>query len=112
MYSLILNEIAHDDIETLADGTNYDDLAEDRPGFSAIKELGVQTPLAEAHLEKNEIRFLARQFGLVNWNLPSNSCFATRIMDCREINSDLLAQVARAESQLMRLGFAGGRGIL
>ena len=63
----------------LLDGTNFDDLATDRPGLKAIPEFEVRTPLAEANLTKKEIRKLSRDMRLATWDKPSSSCFATRI---------------------------------
>ena len=40
----------------LADGTNADDMSDYRPGFKAVQEIGVASPLMEAGLTKAEIR--------------------------------------------------------
>ena len=47
--------------ETILEGTNEDDLHVYRPGLAAVRELGVKSPLAEAHLTKPEVRALARK---------------------------------------------------
>jgi len=93
----------------LLDGTNNDDLQEHRPGLQAIRELGVETPLAEAGLNKKDIRSLARELGLTNWNQPSNSCLATRIPVHQEITLPLLERIAQAEQFLHDRGFTGCR---
>ena len=46
------------------DGSNADDLDEDRPGSIAARELGVRSPLQEVGLTKAEIRSLSRRAGL------------------------------------------------
>lgn len=109
MYSLLLAELEKSDCCTLADGTNADDLKTNRPGLRAILELGVQTPLVEAGLTKQDIRELARSKGLINYDLASNSCLATRIPQGIEITSHLLRVVEDAESYLHSLGFIGCR---
>ena len=93
----------------LLDGTNSDDLGEDRPGLAAIRELRVQTPLAEAGFVKNEIRAVCRELRLVNWDLPSESCLATRIISGVPITRKLLRDVQAAEDFLEGKGFAACR---
>ncbi len=91
----------------LLDGTHIDDLQEHRPGLQAIRELSVETPLAQAGLNKLEIRSLAKNMGLPNWNQPSNSCLATRIPFHQKITLPLLERIAKAEQFLQNRGFMG-----
>ena len=93
----------------LLDGTNTDDLQEHRPGLQAIQELSVGTPLALAGLDKKDIRSLAKQLGLANWNQPSNSCLATRIPVHQQITKVLLEHIEQAEAFLREKGFIGCR---
>ncbi len=93
----------------LLDGTNVDDLKYHRPGLRAIHELGVNTPLLEAGLNKDEIRFLAKELGLPNFDKPSNSCLATRIAPNQTITLDLLKCINRAETFLEDRGLNGCR---
>lgn len=109
MYSLLLDELKKKDCFVLADGTNVDDLKTNRPGLRAIQELEVLTPLVDAGLTKQDIRALSRSKGLVNYDLASNSCLATRITQGVEITSHLLEVVENAETYLHRLGFKGCR---
>ncbi|MCK5340959.1 MAG: ATP-dependent sacrificial sulfur transferase LarE [Desulfobulbaceae bacterium] len=109
IYSEFLATIRRYGILQLMDGTNLDDLSEDRPGLFAIRELGVQTPLAEAGLTKREIRQLSRSQGISTWNRPSSSCLATRIPQGVLITRDKLSLVARLEGHMHSLGFYGCR---
>lgn len=119
IYSALQTEIRQDDfpaplksslhVTCLLDGTNADDLQEHRPGLQAIRELSVETPLARAGLGKKDVRSLARELGLSNWNQPSNSCLATRIAVHQAITLPLLQRIAQAEHFLQRKGFAGCR---
>jgi uncharacterized protein len=93
----------------LADGTNADDLATDRPGLRAIKELGVYTPLAELGLTKKQIRQLAKDKELINHDLNSESCLATRIPTGETITGALLKRIEEAENFMKQLGFTGPR---
>lgn len=109
MYQALLDEVGKKDCFVLADGTNVDDLKESRPGLRAIRELNVKTPLVEACLTKQEIRFLARSNELVNSDLPSNSCLATRIKQGVHITTKQMSVIESAEIYLFQLGFTGCR---
>ncbi|MHB8984293.1 MAG: ATP-dependent sacrificial sulfur transferase LarE, partial [Carboxydocellales bacterium] len=60
------------------DGANADDTSDFRPGMMAAKELGIQSPLKEAGLNKEDIRTLARRMNLTNWDKPSFACLSSR----------------------------------
>lgn len=109
MYLSLLDEVRKEDCFVLADGTNIDDLKDSRPGLRAIRELHVHTPLVEAGLTKLEIRYLARASALVNSDLPSNSCLATRIKQGVKITKGQMSVVETAEMFLHQLGFSGCR---
>lgn len=96
-------------IPALLDGTNTDDLLEERPGRKALLELQVHTPLAEAGLAKKEIRLLSREFALSTWNAHSLSCLATRIAPGEAITREKIFLVARCEDFLAGQGFFGTR---
>jgi len=94
-------------IETVVDGTNADDVGEYRPGAKAARENGVQSPLADVGLTKDEIRLLSRQRGLPTWSQPSAPCLASRIPYGTEVTTERLALVERAEAALRALGITG-----
>jgi uncharacterized protein len=89
----------------VADGANFDDRGDYRPGMEAGRELGVRSPLMEAGLTKADIRELSRGFGLPTWNKPSLACLASRFPYGTEITSARLQQVQKAEEHLRRMGF-------
>jgi pyridinium-3,5-biscarboxylic acid mononucleotide sulfurtransferase len=93
----------------LLDGTNIDDLGQDRPGLNAIRELHVQMPLVEAGFLKNEIRAVCRELSLANWDQPSESCLATRIIHGVRITPELLRDVQAGEHFLEEKGFSACR---
>ena len=93
----------------LFDGSNLDDLQQDRPGRRAIVELGVVTPLVEAGLCKADIRQLGKYLDLPTWDRESASCLATRIPTGIKITEENLQLVANYEKVLLDLGFAGCR---
>lgn len=87
------------------DGTNADDIHDHRPGRQAARERGIRSPLMEADLTKDEIRQLARQLELPNWDKPAAACLSSRIPYGTMIDLEKLAQVEQAEQSLHRLGF-------
>lgn len=94
---------AHD-LPQVLDGTNYDDRLDFRPGMQAVKELGVESPLLEAGLTKEEIRALSRERGLPNWSKPSLPCLASRFPYGEVITKEKLAMVDKGEAYLRTLG--------
>ncbi len=109
IYSIFLQEAVLKECAVLLDGSNVDDLKSIRPGFQAIRELGVQTPLLDVELGKVEIRFLAKKFGLANYAKPSNSCLATRLPEGVVISKENIELVESCESFLLDLGLLACR---
>ena len=91
--------------ETVAEGTNADDLSDYRPGMKALQELGIRSPLLEAGLTKAEIRELSREMCLGTWDKPSFACLASRFPVGEEISDEKLRMIDRSEQFLMDLGF-------
>ncbi len=89
----------------VVDGTNLDDLGDDRPGIKAAREWGVRSPLVEAELSKSDIRTLAKELGLSNWDKPAAACLSSRIPRGNMITMEKLHRVEDAEAVLHREGF-------
>lgn len=89
----------------ITDGTNLDDLGDDRPGITAARQLGVRSPLVEADLSKSEIRALAKALGLSNWDKPAAACLSSRIPRGIPITIEKLRRVEQAEEILLAEGF-------
>lgn len=89
----------------IVDGTNLDDLGDDRPGIKAAREWGVRSPLVEAGLSKSDVRLLAKDLGLSNWDKPAAACLSSRIPRGITITRDKLSRVERAEEVLFAEGF-------
>lgn len=92
-------------IATICDGTNLDDLGDDRPGITAAREWGVRSLLVEASLSKQEIRELAKDVGLSNWDKPAAACLSSRIPRGLTITKENLHRVEQAEAFLFQEGF-------
>lgn len=89
----------------IVDGTNLDDLGDDRPGIRAAREWGVRSPLVEAGFSKSDIRLLAKDLGLSNWNKPAAACLSSRIPRGVTITREKLSRVEQAEEVLSEEGF-------
>lgn len=89
---------------TIVDGTNVDDLGEDRPGINAARQLGVRSPLVEAGFGKADIRELSKGLGLANWNKPAAACLSSRITRGLPITKTFLSRVEQAEAFLVAQG--------
>ena len=105
VFSLVRKTAIENGIDTFLHGVNLDDLGDYRPGLEAAKEFGFLAPLAEAGFSKKEIRSFSRQMGLETWDLPSQSCLATRIAYHDRITREKLLMVEQGESFLRELGF-------
>lgn len=89
----------------VVEGSNADDVNDYRPGMKAINELGILSPLLEAGLTKNEIRFLSQKADLSTYDKPSFACLATRFEYGETITKKKLSMVENAEQYLFDSGF-------
>src|ERR1700739_100560 len=89
----------------VAYGVNADDTSDFRPGHRAAAEHQVLTPLLEAKLHKEEIRFLAKRAGLPCWDRPASACLSSRLPYGTEVTAERLSLVERGEAALRELGF-------
>lgn len=87
-------------ITCLLDGTNADDLQEYRPGLRALKELGVESPLALCRMTKQEVKELAAELSLSTASRPSTPCMATRLPYGAELDYETLHRIEQGETYL------------
>ena len=115
IFTAILAQAAADGCGVVLEGTNASDDVDDRPGWQALQELGVLSPLRLCGLTKPELRRLSREAGLPTWDKPAAACLATRIPTNTPITPEALDRVARAGgggAGLLRLpGAADGGGL-
>ncbi len=97
MFKTILDHAQRDGFDTLIDGTNATDNPDRRPGFRAISEYGVLSPLRLANLTKEEIRDLSRKAGLITADKPNYSCLATRIPEGERITEEKLQSLSQED---------------
>ena len=106
LFSKIIDEAKRFGVSVVADGTNSDDTGDFRPGMKAVQELGVQSPLLECGLTKNDIRLISREI----YNLPTAdkqpmACMASRIPYGSVVTKEKLKQVEAIEDFLAEKGF-------
>lgn len=90
--------------DTLADGSNADDVGDYRPGMRALKELGVSSPLKELGMTKAEIRQRSAFYGLPTAGKPALACLATRIPYGTKLEEAVLRRIDLAETALFAMG--------
>jgi uncharacterized protein len=86
-------------------GTNADDLGDYRPGIDAAKKFQVQSPMVDCKVTKEELRQIAKYFGLPNWDKPASPCLSSRIPYNHSVTVEKLKQVEAAEEILNSYGF-------
>ena len=101
----IIRAAEADGFDFICDGTNASDDVSDRPGFRALSELGIRSPLRECGITKDEIRRRANELGLEVWSKPAYACLATRILNGEEITAEKLEITEKAESAMFEMGF-------
>lgn len=89
----------------IVDGTNVDDLSDDRPGVKAAREWQVRSPLVEANFTKTDVRAAAQSLGLSAWDKPAAACLSSRIPRGMPITVEKLRRVEEAEAVLLSVGF-------
>ena len=115
----ILKERADMTRSVLADGTNATDMKDYRPGFKAVTELGVASPLKDAGLTKEDIRQALRRYangenatgdGAMKMagamaDRPAFACLVSRIPYGETITESKLEAIYRGEQLLKKRGF-------
>ena len=105
LYRLMEGLRAARPVQWILDGTNVDDLSDDRPGLKAAREWQVRSPLVEADFTKADVRAAARSLGLSAWDKPAAACLSSRIPRGVPITVEKLRRVEQAEAVLSSLGF-------
>lgn len=87
------------------DGTNTDDHKVYRPGLTALKNLGVVSPLNMAGFSKEMVRALASELDVSVAKRPSAPCLLTRFPYGTKITPAKLDRLEKAEAFIRNLGF-------
>ncbi len=101
-----LTDLAREEgLESVVDGSNVDDSADYRPGQQALAELGTSSPLRDAGLTKADVRSLARDANLPNWNAPAAACLASRVPYGEPLTLERLHRIEAGEVALKAAGY-------
>lgn len=91
---------SENNISTVIDGANCDDLKTFRTGMAECDSLGVSHPLIECGIFKEDIKKLLLQSGLSNFG-RSHSCYATHIETGQSITEEKIQKIITAEKVLL-----------
>lgn len=104
MLSVLKKAAEKEGIKAFVEGTNAEEILGHRPGYKAVKEAEVHSPLAELGYAKKDIREIASYLKLPNAGKPSMACLSSRIPYGTEITTDLLEKVSKAEAVVRKSG--------
>lgn len=90
-------------IDTICEGTNAGEKNEYRPGIRALKEENIYSPFLEFNINKNEIREIARAYGLSISDKPSSACLSSRIPYGNKITIEKINQIEASEDAVSSL---------
>ncbi|KAF6243248.1 ATP-dependent sacrificial sulfur transferase LarE [Nitrosopumilus sp. b1] len=94
----LINIAKENQIETIVDGTNLDDLGDYRPGLIALQKNNILHPLVECNFTKNEVRYISKDIGLSIHDRPSNSCLASRVPWGQRVTAEKLTRIEMGET--------------
>lgn len=89
---------------SLLEGSHASDQESYRPGALALQEGGVRSPLAQAGLDKSDLRTCAHGLGLADPEQPSRACLMTRFAYGISPDESQLTALGLAEDELKGLG--------
>ncbi|WP_456372282.1 ATP-dependent sacrificial sulfur transferase LarE [Methanocaldococcus sp.] len=99
MFFEILNkEKKYYKYDIIVDGTNYDDLFDDRPGLKAKKEFNIISPLSDLKIRKKDIIEMAKYLNISY--PPKETCLLTRFKFNRKISIKDLRIIEKLEDFL------------
>lgn len=103
LFGQILDLAGKEGLSSVLDGTNADDLNVYRPGLTALRELGILSPLAELGFSKAQVREMAKEMGLQAADKPSAPCMATRFPYGARLTREAMEKAERIESAVKAL---------
>lgn len=105
LYSEFIKIAGEHSLNQVIDGINLDDKQDYRPGMSAAVKLKIRSPLLEAGLTKEEIRYWSKEMNLSTWDKAPNPCLSTRFAYGTVLIKENLSKVEQAELQLGKFHF-------
>jgi pyridinium-3,5-biscarboxylic acid mononucleotide sulfurtransferase len=104
LYDQIIARLPSLGLATVCSGANLDDRGDYRPGLTAAAERQVRHPLQEAEFTKADVRALAREWDLPNWDKPASPCLSSRLAPGLAVTPERTGRVEAAEAYLKSLG--------
>lgn len=105
LYRTIKKAAAEKGFDIVLDGMIMDDNADFRPGMKARTEEGIVSSLQDADLYKSEIRELAKDRGISNWNKVASCSVASRFPYGTKLTAEAANNVFAGEKWLRNAGF-------
>ncbi|MBF7104507.1 ATP-dependent sacrificial sulfur transferase LarE [Pediococcus pentosaceus] len=109
LYRTIKKAAAEKGFDIVLDGMIMDDNADFRPGMKARTEEGIVSSLQDADLYKSEIRELAKDRGISNWNKVASCSVASRFPYGTKLTAEAVNNVFAGEKWLRNAGFPVAR---
>lgn len=110
LFYIKMNQLSQDNqADVVLDGMIMDDKTDFRPGLRARDEEGAQSILQMANFYKSDVRNLAAQLGLQNWNKVASCSVSSRFAYNTELTMEAIERVMQAEAYLRSLGFMTNR---
>jgi uncharacterized protein len=100
-------------LKNVLDGSHQDDASERGKSYLEARRAGVRSPLLESNLSKAEIRLLAKEFGLPNWDKAASAPKAARAGKAADAERRRLArEYLRSLDGRAQVALIGGRAYL
>ncbi len=113
LYSSMKSVAIRMKIKHILDGSHQDDAAEEGRRFMEARNAGIRSPLLESNLTKAEIRLLAKELKLPNWDKPASSGSKKRARKrVRGPKADLARKYLSGLSTALRMRFCGNKAYL
>jgi len=100
----IVKDRAGADFSRIADGLNFTEQDDFRPGMKAATEDGIWHPFIKFKVTKEEIRDWSRELKLSTWDKPATTCLASRFPYGFGLTARRLRKVEQSERFLTSLG--------
>lgn len=95
--------------KTVADGMNFSDIDDFRPGIKAAAEDQIWQPFVDFHITKEDIRQYSRELGIASWDRPNTVCLCSRFPCGYRLTRENICRVEVAEAYIRKHGFTGFR---
>ena len=104
LYTELKKLASNENIPWITNGTNVDDLEDFRPGAKAAKDFMIRSPLVEAGINKEEVRAIAKEINISNWDKPAQACLSSRVAYGIKITDGILNKISLAEEHVKSFG--------